>query len=210
MSFDRAWDVALRLAWEAFRVGTTPVGAVVVDSNGIVVASGRGRRYEQSGPVGQLAGSHVAHAEINALAQLDVSRHWEDHELLTTLEPCAMCHGAAIQSTLGALLYAGLDAYGGAARLDLSTPQSRRRPLRVDGPLCDARGALAVLMHLAWLMDRPIAEDQREHAAVAAHRATVPRFTEYAVHAKPELDRAVREDNYPAALRLATLAPIFG
>jgi tRNA(Arg) A34 adenosine deaminase TadA len=37
---------------------------------------------------------------VNALAQMPSERHWEDTLLLTSLEPCLMCHGAAIQSTV--------------------------------------------------------------------------------------------------------------
>jgi tRNA(Arg) A34 adenosine deaminase TadA len=99
---DHAWDRALDLAWDAFCAGTTPVGAVVIDAAGAIVAEGRGRRYEPAAPPGQLAGTHVAHAELNALAQLGADRHYEDHALLTTLEPCGMCHGAAIQASIGA------------------------------------------------------------------------------------------------------------
>jgi tRNA(Arg) A34 adenosine deaminase TadA len=96
----QAWEQALRLAWEAFRAQTTPVGAVLVDRAGAVVAAGRGRRYEAMAPPGQLAGTHIAHAEVNALAQLSAQRHWADTLLLTSLEPCVMCHGAAIQSAV--------------------------------------------------------------------------------------------------------------
>jgi len=129
-----AWERALELAWDAFCGHTTPVGAVVVDATGGIVAEGRGRRYEATGPSRQLAGTHVAHAEINALARLGADRHYQDHALLTTLEPCGMCHGAAVQATIGTLGYAGADPYGGTGDLVFGTPQARRRPLRVTGP----------------------------------------------------------------------------
>jgi tRNA(Arg) A34 adenosine deaminase TadA len=106
-------------------------GAVVVNGSGAVAAEGRGRRYEPSGPGGQLAGSHIAHAEINALAQLRAGRHYEDHLLLTTLEPCGMCHGAAVQATVGGVRYAGSDPYGGTGSLVFGTPQAQRRRLTV-------------------------------------------------------------------------------
>ena len=54
---DHAWERTLELAWDAFCAGTTPVGAVVIDAAGAIVAEGRGRRYEPAGPPGQLAGS---------------------------------------------------------------------------------------------------------------------------------------------------------
>jgi tRNA(Arg) A34 adenosine deaminase TadA len=185
---DHAWARALELAWEAFCGRTTPVGAVVVDAAGAIVAEGRGRRYEQAGPPRQLAGTHVAHAEINALAQLAADRHYEDHTLLTTLEPCGMCHGAAVQATVGALSYAGADPYGGTAALHFGTPQARRRSLQVAGPLPDERGRLAELLHIVWLIQYPagshvLAAQQvilPAQTTLAARPATLRMFTEAA------------------------------
>ena len=64
------WDIALGLAWEAMLAGTTPVGCVVLDADGRVATRGRGRRYASDTVPGQLSNSHLAHAELNALAQL--------------------------------------------------------------------------------------------------------------------------------------------
>ncbi len=142
---------------------------MVLDAAGVIVSEGRGRRYEQAGPPGQLAGSHVAHAEINALARLGADRHYEDHALLTTLEPCGMCHGAAVQATVGALAYAGADPYGGTGDLVFRTPQARRRPLRLTGPLPDERGRLAELLHIVWLLQMPAGRH-----VLAAQQAALP------------------------------------
>ncbi len=65
-----AWRESFELAWEAFRVGTIPVGAVVADASGEIVARGRNRIFEEEAPPGQLAGTYLAHAELNALAGL--------------------------------------------------------------------------------------------------------------------------------------------
>ena len=54
-----AWERALELAWESFCGGTTPVGAVVTDAAGVIVAEGRGRRFENAAPPGQLAWTGV-------------------------------------------------------------------------------------------------------------------------------------------------------
>lgn len=195
------WEHALSLAWQAFQAGTTPVGAVVVSADGAVVAASRGRRYERSGPTGELANAHVAHAEINALAHLDTSRHWEDHKLLTTLEPCGMCHGAVVQATVGTLIFAGPDPYGGTAALTWDSPQSRRRPLTVCGPLPDPRGAFATLLHLVWLI-----EHDANHV-VAEHSTVLPEFTDYAAAVRPELIAAARHGDYETARSLGTKAP---
>ena len=190
-----AWERALELAWESFRAGTTPVGAVVVNGAGVMVAEGRGRRYEAAGPPGQLAGSDIAHAEVNALAQLAAGHRYDDHVLLTSLEPCAMCHGAAVQAGLGALWFAGADPYGGTASLTFGNPQSNRRGLAVRGPLDDDRGRLAELLHILWLTAGPAGPH-----VLAAQRAGLPERTSVAEQA------GIRELVEHAAARQLTLA----
>lgn len=126
---DNGWERALELAWDSFLRAHYPVGAVVLNSSDVIVAEGRGRRYEKTGPPRQLASTHVAHTELNALAQLGADRHYQDHVLLTTLEPCGMCHGAAVQATVGSC---------GGPPVPTCWPPSRRRcPRRSTWP--DAR-----------------------------------------------------------------------
>jgi tRNA(adenine34) deaminase len=64
------WQLAFELAWEALQAGSVQVGAVVVDPGGGLVTQGRSRSTEPTGPSGQLAGTCLAHAEVNALAGL--------------------------------------------------------------------------------------------------------------------------------------------
>jgi len=175
---DEAWHRALDLAWQSFLAGTTPVGAVVTSPAGEIVAEGRGRRYEQpDGTRGHLAYCHIAHAEINALAQLPPTRHYEDYILLTTLEPCCMCVGAAVQSTITRLFFAGRDPYAGASQLRVETPQARRRPLVITGPLADLRGQLAELLHVRWLLDYGAAA-----AVLDAHQRAIADVYQRAAH----------------------------
>src|SRR5437870_4909584 len=111
------WRPAFELSWEAYCAGTIPVGAVVTDSDGTVLARGRNRMFETSGPEGEIFGSRVAHAEINALVQLGTERRYFECTLWTTLEPCAQCVAAAWLSTIGRVSFAASDAYAGAAKL---------------------------------------------------------------------------------------------
>jgi tRNA(Arg) A34 adenosine deaminase TadA len=198
----RGWEQALRLAWDAFRAQTTPVGAVIVNRTGAIVAAGRGRRYETTAPDGQLAGTHVAHAEINALAQLSAQRHWEDALLLTSLEPCVMCHGAAIQSAVAGFYFAGRDPYAGSANLQFQMPQARRRAFVVKGPLAGPRGAFAEMLHIAFLLRR----NASSHV-VAVQRSALPRMTSYTEDVQSQLQDAVRRDDYRSAVDLAASAP---
>ena len=67
-ALEQPWQLAFELAWEAFQAGSVPVGAVVVDPGGDLVTQGRSRSTEPTGPSRQLAGTSLAHAEVNALA----------------------------------------------------------------------------------------------------------------------------------------------
>ncbi|MEV5877235.1 nucleoside deaminase [Streptomyces sp. NPDC052101] len=92
------WQLPFELAWEALRAGSRPVGAVPYDPEGHVVAAGRNRSRETDAPPGQPAGTDLAHAEINALAQLPAGRRHPGHRLHTTLEPCLPCGSALIHA----------------------------------------------------------------------------------------------------------------
>ncbi|MGV4982424.1 hypothetical protein ACVB8X_04370 [Streptomyces sp. NRAIS4] len=64
-----AWQLPFGPAWEALRAGSRPIGAVLYDREGNAVAAGRDRSRETDTPPGRPAGTDLAHAEINALAQ---------------------------------------------------------------------------------------------------------------------------------------------
>jgi tRNA(adenine34) deaminase len=156
------WRESFELAWEAFRVGTIPVGAVVADASGEVVTRGRNRIFEDTAPPGQLCNSYLAHAELNALAGLpllgprDGRGPFERHTLYTTLEPCALCMGAALMTMVGEVRFASLDRYGGGRELRLENPHTARLPLVLTGPLDGLLGDLGELLHLAhFLWRRP-------------------------------------------------------
>jgi tRNA(adenine34) deaminase len=180
-ALDGVWRECFELAWEAFRAGTIPVGAVVVDGSGDVVTRGRNRIFEERAPPGQLAGSFLAHAELNALAGLGPVRRdgggtlYDDHVLYTTLEPCALCVGAALMVMIGEVRFASRDHYGGGTELRLENPHTSRQPLRLEGPLDGLGGDLGELLHVAhFLWRRP-----RSHV-LAAHRERNPRIVELA------------------------------
>jgi tRNA(Arg) A34 adenosine deaminase TadA len=176
---DPVWRTAFELAWEAFGAGTIPVGAVVTDAEGTVLARGRNRMFERSGPAGQLAGSRVAHAEINALVQLGTERRYVECTLWTTLEPCAQCASAAWLSTIGRVSFAAIDVYAGAAKLidrQIEAADSARNfPMTVEGPLDGAPATFAELLPIAFFLHR----DPHDNVS-AAYRAHRPRLVELA------------------------------
>src|SRR5881394_1288658 len=103
-----AWRLACELAWESHRRGSPGVGAVIVDEAGRVIARGRSRRCEPPDEPNQLAGNRLAHAEVNALAELAVDQH-AGLTMLATLEPCVLCAVATAIAHVPRLMFAGVD-----------------------------------------------------------------------------------------------------
>jgi tRNA(Arg) A34 adenosine deaminase TadA len=180
VEFERPWDTAFELAWQAYCAGTIPVGAVLTESSGAVLASGRNRVFESSAPEGQVFGSRLAHAEINTLVKLGTARRYFDCTLWTTLEPCAQCVAAAWLSTVGRLCFAAFDVYSGAARLierELeATEAARRFPLAVEGPLGGVPALLGEVLPIAFFLKR----DPHDHvsAVYLERRPQLVRFAE--------------------------------
>jgi tRNA(Arg) A34 adenosine deaminase TadA len=149
---DAPWREVLLLGWEAYEAGTIPVGAVVVDETGAIVSRGRNRIFDTSED-GQLAGSRLAHAEINALVHLPADRLYDRWTLYSLLEPCHLCMGAAHAVRVGGVRYAARDPWGGANGRLVASEDHLAHPLVVEGPLGNglARlGELLLVAHFLW------------------------------------------------------------
>ena len=112
-SAEAAWleamEEALGLADRAAHAGDVPVGAVVLDPDGLVVGRGWNTREASPDPAG--------HAEIMALRQAgETLGKWNlaDCTLVVTLEPCTMCAGAAVNARIGRLVFGAWDEKAGA------------------------------------------------------------------------------------------------
>jgi tRNA(adenine34) deaminase len=131
---------ALDLARQAGEAGDVPVGAVLVDDDGTIVAGDHNRREELSDP--------TAHAEMLVLSNR--AREIGDwrltgHTLVVTLEPCPMCAGASVLARLDRIVYGAADPRAGAAWTLYNIPQDRRLNHRVelvDGVLAGESTAL--------------------------------------------------------------------
>ena len=119
--YDEAMNLALDEARAAANHGDVPIGAVVLDPGGTVVAADHNRREQQSDP--------TAHAEILALraaAQSAGTWRLDGHTLVVTLEPCPMCAGAAVNARVAAIVYGAADPKAGAALSLYNVPQDAR------------------------------------------------------------------------------------
>jgi tRNA(adenine34) deaminase len=89
--------------------GDVPVGAIVLDPSGQLVAQRHNER--------ELTHDPTAHAEILALRDAaGATGSWRlaGCTLVVTLEPCAMCAGAAVNSRIASLVYGAADMKAGA------------------------------------------------------------------------------------------------
>jgi tRNA(Arg) A34 adenosine deaminase TadA len=175
------WQAAFDEAWASWRGGSLGIGAAVIGPEGDVVARGRNRLLDQRREPGVLAGTALAHAEVNALAQLPVGP-LDGHRLLTTLEPCVYCASAILMVRMPAVEFvAGDPLFDGITDL-LHTHAfaAERAPARV-GPWEGTGAAFAALLPLSaiafWQPDGPI---------VQVHRARLPALTEIVRHVLAE------------------------
>lgn len=106
------WNSAMELAIAQAKASGNeiPVGAVLLDSKGEVLAAGFNRREQKSDP--------TSHAEIEVIREAASNLgDWrlEDTTLVVTLEPCAMCAGAIVAARIPRVVFGAWDEKVGAS-----------------------------------------------------------------------------------------------
>lgn len=127
LNYDELMLEALVLAREAMATGEVPVGALVISPTGEIVGRGKNLREIDNDP--------TAHAEIVALREASESQeNWrlDDHVLVVTLEPCAMCAGAIAQSRIKTVLFGAWDDKAGAVGSVWDILRDPRSPHKVE------------------------------------------------------------------------------
>ena len=120
-------QAALRVAHEALNSNDVPVGAIILDESRNIVASGYNRREVDNDP--------TAHAEIIALREAcDLAGNWrlDNHTLVVTLEPCAMCAGAIAQARIKTVVFGAWDEKAGAVGSVWDVLRDPRAPHQVE------------------------------------------------------------------------------
>jgi tRNA(adenine34) deaminase len=110
---------ALAEAQKSLRKDEVPVGAVIVFENEIV-SRGHNEPIKKNDP--------TAHAEIVAMRK--ASKQWKNYrlagcDLYVTLEPCAMCLGAAVHARIRKLVFGATDPKSGAVESVMKFPLER-------------------------------------------------------------------------------------
>ena len=125
--FVPAMERALDEARACLATGDVPVGAVVLDQDGTVVAVGRNEREASQDP--------TAHAEVLALraaAAVTGDWHLSAHTLVVTLEPCPMCAGAILAARVPRIVFGAWDPKAGATGSVYDIARDRRLPHRSE------------------------------------------------------------------------------
>ncbi len=121
MDSAEAMGIALEQAASATEHGDVPIGAVLLDSSGDLVAADHNRREEH--------GDATAHSELLVLsARSRELGDWrlDGHTLVVTLEPCAMCAMAAVWARVNRIVFGAADPKAGAAWSLYNIPQDER------------------------------------------------------------------------------------
>lgn len=109
VEFETLMDVALGQAKLAEQAGEVPVGALLLDGSGALVASGFNRPVSSKDP--------TAHAEIVVLRE--AARKLGNYRLpgmtmVVTIEPCLMCAGALVNARISRVVYGASEPKWGA------------------------------------------------------------------------------------------------
>lgn len=125
------WDDAMRRAiaraGAVGGAGDVPVGAVLLDPTGAVVAEAGNERETANDP--------TAHAEVLVLRRAAAAAGtWrlDGHTLLVTLEPCTMCAGALVLARVERLVFGAYDPKAGAVASLFDVLRDPRLNHRVD------------------------------------------------------------------------------
>lgn len=124
---EEAMRLALAEAELALASGDVPVGAVLLDADGTVLAHGRNERERHGDP--------TAHAEIVAIrraAEVRGDWHLDGTTLVVTLEPCVMCAGAILAARIPRVVFGAWDEKAGASGSVHDLLRDRRLPYRAE------------------------------------------------------------------------------
>lgn len=106
---DAALLRCLELAHQSFLAGGLPVGSVIVAASGERISEGRNRAYDPAGGAGRLQRTPIAHAEMNALADVDTGTDLGGVTLWSSHQPCLMCAAACEFTGVGAVMFIAPD-----------------------------------------------------------------------------------------------------
>ncbi|MEM1098311.1 MAG: nucleoside deaminase [Planctomycetota bacterium] len=102
-------EAAYAQAKKSYDEGGLPIGSVLADANGKVLAAGHNRRVQDGDP--------TAHAEVVCIRNAGRRRDWPSLTLVSTLSPCVMCTGTSLLFKIGRVVIGENENFRGAESL---------------------------------------------------------------------------------------------
>src|SRR5688500_20281985 len=109
MDYTKLLDEALAEAEAGLREGGLPIGSVLADADGRIVARGHNLRVQTGDP--------TAHAEVVCIRRAGRRRDWTGLTLVSTLSPCVMCTGTALLYRVPRVIIGESENFRGAEEL---------------------------------------------------------------------------------------------
>ena len=137
---EKGFKIAFEAAWEAYKSGTIPIGACILNEKNDDVAIGKNQVCCEGDGVNSVALHQLAHAEINAVLQLseqtkpNLHPNIRKYTLYAVMEPCPLCFGAIVMGSIRNVKFAARDGFAGAASLNDSLEYIKRKKINVEGP----------------------------------------------------------------------------
>ncbi|WP_280679887.1 nucleoside deaminase [Cryobacterium sp. CG_9.6] len=119
--------LALDEARIALTTGDVPVGAIIVNAAGVIIARGRNERELHQDPT-----LHAEIVAIRAAAAATGDWHLTGCTLVVTLEPCVMCAGAILAARVPTVVFGAWDEKAGASGSVYDVLRDRRLNHRVE------------------------------------------------------------------------------
>jgi len=142
--------IALELSREAWAQGNRPLGSLIVDADGNILARGGNRVYTDWDPT-----AHGEMVVIREVCRTQQRTELADCTLYTTLEPCPMCCWAILETKMGCLVVGGRHA--GIGRKDVGR-YSVETPLDLTGRslpfVTGVRTKECEDLRLSWIAER--------------------------------------------------------
>jgi len=107
-TMQRLMDAARAEAEQGWAEGGIPIGAVLAQEDGTIVARGHNQRVQNGDP--------TSHGETQCIRNAGRRRDWKDLTLVTTLSPCPMCAGTAVLLGFRRVLIGERRSFQGAER----------------------------------------------------------------------------------------------
>ena len=120
-------DAARQEAEQSWQDGGIPIGAVLAQEDGTIVARGHNQRVQNGDP--------TSHGETQCIRNAGRRRDWRELTLVTTLSPCPMCAGTAVLLGFRHVVIGERNSFQGAEKW---LHEAGIRVDCLDDPACEA------------------------------------------------------------------------